>query len=502
MKNFTGALVAGEAMTDRQSQVMARLGFDAGELAQRMGVDARGAIIDVMDELAKLPQYEQSAALSQLFGEESVGAIAPLLSNVELLGKAFALTSDEQIFAGAMTKEYGVVAQTTAANMMRLGNWMDRLSVSIGSVLLPEINDLLAQIFPMVGAVIQWAEAHPRLIRSIARIAFVLLALKVALLAVAVLLSPLQMAFWALRGAIGGVVWAAGALLRAGPLLGRAVMVAWRVGAIAASAAMRVMGGTLRLVGQAMLWVGRVFLANPIVATVALIAGAVYLIYQHWDGITEWFWAKIERIRAAFDSGLLNGVLRIIAEFNPFTLFIETALGLSGIVTDAIGRIDLFQTGLAMIESLKSGAWSVLETMVAGIQARLSAIVPAWMKDAWDWASGGEGAPAQPEPSAQWAGSPNGRATGGPVRAGQIYRWMEEGEEYFQPRVDGNVISARGVDALRGRARATGASISIGDIVINATPAQSAQDIARAVRRELERLTRSAPLHDGGAYAD
>lgn len=96
------------------------------------------------------------------------------------------------------------------------------------------------------------------------------------------------------------------------------------------------------------------------------------------------------------------------------------------------------------------------------------------------------------------------RALGGPVRAGAIYRWMEEGQELFVPRTDGMVVSNRELRAMRtasGGNRAGG--ISIGGITINAAPGQSPADIARAVRRELERLARQgrAALHDGGAHA-
>ena len=45
-------------------------------------------------------------------------------------------------------------------------------------------------------------------------------------------------------------------------------------------------------------------------------------------------------------------------------------------------------------------------------------------------------------------------------------------------------------------------SVAIGDIVIHAAPGMSPGDVARAVRREPERLTaaREAELHDGAAY--
>ncbi|MFO1208688.1 MAG: hypothetical protein U1E40_05615 [Amaricoccus sp.] len=85
---------------------------------------------------------------------------------------------------------------------------------------------------------------------------------------------------------------------------------------------------------------------------------------------------------------------------------------------------------------------SIVEPMVAAISAAIAALVPDWLLHAWDWVSGGGASAA--------AGDAPGRALGGPVRAGQVYRWMEEGEELFSPRVDGSVISTRELKALRG----------------------------------------------------
>ena len=144
--------------------------------------------------------------------------------------------------------------------------------------------------------------------------------------------------------------------------------------------------------------------------------------------------------------------------------------------------------------------------MVDAIQAKLSGIVPDWMQDAWNWVSGDdegskiERANTRAEDLDIGRGSVPGRALGGAVRAGQIYRWMEEGEEFFSPQSDGTVISNREVRAMRSGQRA-GASFSMGDVVIHAQPNQSPMDIARAVRRELERFAQGSALHDGGDYA-
>lgn len=106
---------------------------------------------------------------------------------------------------------------------------------------------------------------------------------------------------------------------------------------------------------------------------------------------------------------------------------------------------------------------------------------------------------AAPQPGAQ---PPDGsRATGGPVRAGGIYRWQENGEEMFQPSTDGSVINARGTRSMRAGAGRT-TNVSLGGIVINAGPGQSPQAIAREVMAQVERRFGSGKLalHDGGDF--
>ena len=111
-------------------------------------------------------------------------------------------------------------------------------------------------------------------------------------------------------------------------------------------------------------------------------------------------------------------------------------------------------------------------------------------QSAWQWATG------------RGEGDAPGRATGGPVRAGQVYRWRENGAEMFQPATDGVVIAAREMRALRASAPTSRNATFNATFHITAAPGMSPQDIAREIDRRLRQLTRSgSPLHDGGAYA-
>lgn len=296
------------------------------------------------------------------------------------------------------------------------------------------------------------------------------------------------------------------------------------------------------------------FAFGPVGWAIAGIAAMAYVIYDSWDNIVSFFTQKIADVAAAFDDGLLNGVLKLLSEFNPFVLMLEAAMGLftyitgwtfadvRAALTSAFGfdpftalynaadkffkyvtgwsfadvtaaissafQIDFYGIGVKMITDLWNGAKSNIGQMVADLQAKLNSIAPSWMTStaaggtgAIGGDSGYDGMGGAMDESAAFAGPDGNRATGGPVRAGSIYRWQEEGEEFFSPRTDGTVINARGTRALRAGGGNQRTTVNLGGIVINAGPGQSPMAIARAVRAELERATSQGfALHDGGAF--
>lgn len=495
MKNFTGTLVAGESMTKAQMAIMDRLGIQSTDLAKRMGTDAKGAILEVMSALSKLPAYEQTAALSRLFGEESIAGIAPLLTNIDGLGKAFGLTSAQSQYSGSMLEEYLRISATTSANLRVTQNWITRLAETIGTNLLPMLNEMLATAMPFIEMMIMWAKENPELIKTLGWIAASLFAMRLSLLGLRLVLQPLHMAFWLLNGALGTGAW----------LFGKAGMAVVRLMPV-----INILGRAVIWLGRAFLMAGRLLLANPIIAVITAIAGLAYVIYQNWDGFTGYFTDKIDRVRAAFDAGLLNGVLRLLSEFNPFKLMIDGAIALLEYLTgwdlsgvkaalyDAFG-INLFDKGVEMILSLWEGMKTVIGQMTAWLVEKLSAVTPSWMRASYG-AAGVDAGPSGSSSTGEDFDFSGGRATGGPVRRGMTYNVGENGVERFTANLDGWIIPNRHV---AGGARGGGTSINLGGITINASSGMSPQMIARAVSDEIERRAREGrfALNDGGAYA-
>jgi len=267
MQNFLLTLASGEAMTDRQRAVLQELGLDATDLARAMQEDATGGIMSVLDALAQLPEHAQAAALTQLFGRESIGAITPLLTNLDLLRGSFALVADETAYAGSMQAEFLSQAGTTANQLAILRNWASRVAVSFGSVLLPQVVELVQAMAPMLAAVTDWIDANPEMISLIMRLAVGLLALRVASIA-------LRWGFLSLYAPVLQVARALAWTIGLAPMLARGLL-----------ALLNPMGAV-----RAALWVLRAaFLASGVGLLLAGIAGAAVWIRNNWEGLQAFF---------------------------------------------------------------------------------------------------------------------------------------------------------------------------------------------------------------------
>lgn len=182
IKNFMLTLTAGNAATKSQREAYKALRLDANEIAEGMQKDSEGTINKVLKTLAKVEKSKQAAVLTNLFGKESVGAIAPLLTSLDTLQKNFKNVGAEGKFAGSMEAEYSARAATTANALQLLQNRVTRLGISVGSILLPPLNDFLAFVGPLVSQVAGLAAAHPGLIKGIlgAAVGFTVLRLAAA----------------------------------------------------------------------------------------------------------------------------------------------------------------------------------------------------------------------------------------------------------------------------------------------------------------------------------
>lgn len=311
IKNLLLTLSAGEAATKKQKNALAALGLEASAMAQAMQKDAPAAILSVLEAVQKLPQAAQAATLTQLFGRESIGAIAPLLTNLTLLRENLAKVGDASQYAGSMGKEYQSRAATTANALQLLKNKGAALAITIGSVLLPQIVAISEKVGGWLEKAVAWAEANPKIAGGLAKLAVAggaVTAVIGGLLTVggfaAMMIGQLVKGFALLSGGNGLAGLGATAARFFAPLLGGLKAIGAAVAALAGS------------------------IGAPVIAVVAGIAAVALLIWKYWQPIK------------AFLGGVWDGLLEGLAPVKDAVMFaLEPLMPLFDWIGEAIGSV-------------------------------------------------------------------------------------------------------------------------------------------------------------------
>lgn len=173
IKNFMLSLTAGKSATKSQKRAMAFLKLNPAQLAADMQKDSRAAMLKVLDSLAKVPKAKQASVMNALFGKESLGAIAPLLTNLDLLRTNFNRVADAQEYGGSMQKEYASRAATTENQLVLLKNSVNAISVTLG--------DTAEAVMPYLEQLRTFVRANPELVQSAAKFGAALLAVGVSI---------------------------------------------------------------------------------------------------------------------------------------------------------------------------------------------------------------------------------------------------------------------------------------------------------------------------------
>lgn len=318
IKNMLLTLSSGAAATKSQITAFDKLGLKAGKMAHAMQQDAGGAILLVLEKLKQLPKAEQAATMTQLFGRESIGAIAPLLTNLELLQTNFKKVSDTQLYGGSMSAEYAARVATSANAWQLLKNSVQAVSQSVGKTLLPEFKRLAERTAVIVARVLKWVRDNPELVAAIAK---------------------LTVAGTALMTVLGGLLVAGGVGAMALTQIHKAVLLLSGGGGLGT-----LIRNVVSLGGRAfpmLLNVGRMLLpllggiSAPVLAIGAAIAVVALLLWKYWGPIK------------AFMIGVWQGVAEVVG---PVMAEMRTALEplapVWDMISEAMGKAWAWLKGL------------------------------------------------------------------------------------------------------------------------------------------------------------
>ena len=334
LKNFLTKLSSPDTEKDfkklginlqEQLRASARKGLDPVEagitlIMEQIGKSAPGAadelkklsleLSKIKDPVMRAAELERRRTFIEALGQKSglgkmfqdMQAMSYLLAEVQNRGDLKSImdsTRTGKAEDGRNTLDVDFDRRLKGANEAFKGIMIraSELGITLGSVLLPPLLSILDDVRPVINAFAQWAEENPRLVKGIVGLVGGLLLVKMGVLAfryaiigVTSLVSGLSKGFWMLKnsGAILRV------LLNAGYFSSFISGAQWVTRFLGSFLTMtlrvaKMLGGqlffALRLVGGAVMWLGRLFLINPVGLLVTGIAIAAYLVYQNWDKI-------------------------------------------------------------------------------------------------------------------------------------------------------------------------------------------------------------------------
>ena len=371
-------LMTADKQGSRFQNTLKSMGMSAAQLKREIAENGEQALVNFIKRINALPKEQQMSALVDLFGREYADDIAVLAGSVDTYERSIRQLQEtgkngQANYLGSMDKEFQSRMSTTAAQWQTFKNQLMHLGITIGSVVLPKINELLAEVKPLIDNLIRYSQAHPELIQNIYKVVALLVGFKAGSLLARFGLNLLGTAFLGTAGHLFSFI---GSLMRLKSAMmlfrmGRGVMALRTLGFSArqARATMRLLDGSFRLVravggaafrllgsigsaafrliinlgtglirflpmvGQAFMALGRFLLTTPIGIALGLMAVAAYMLYTRWNDIvggakllwtdlSNFFSSLWQQIVGFFNSGIGN-ISATIINWSPLGLFYQ-----------------------------------------------------------------------------------------------------------------------------------------------------------------------------------
>jgi TP901 family phage tail tape measure protein len=249
-----------EGATPRARAAMDTIGISATDMAEMIANDPMDAIQGFLGALGEVDSTARAGIIRDIFGTGSDSTlINQLAGNTGILADNLALVANQADYAGSATREFQSRSATTANAIQLMGNRMKEIGINVGSVMLPAINDVLGALAPMAERFADFASNNPGLVR------------------IGVIFAGIVAAIGPVLIIIGQVISAVGALASV-----------WAT----VQAAVLAFSGVLAGIGAVSL--------GPILAVIAAIAAAAFLIITNWGPIKEFFISLGQQIMQAF----------------------------------------------------------------------------------------------------------------------------------------------------------------------------------------------------------
>lgn len=245
-----------------------KLGLDPQKIAKGMAGNAQDTLMLIVERIKKLKDEDKLDVMKGLVGIPHIKTISKLVDNTEEWRRQIALANDE-LAKNSMSREFQTRMKALSASTGIFQNRLFNLSSTIGGTLAPTLKDIMSKAGDGVDKFKNWIEANQELASKI-------------MIVVAIAGSALT-AFGGLSLVLSFLVYPIARVA-----LGFNYFLKISKG----------LGAGVGLLAKAFAWFGatavkavlnltRVMFANPIIAIIMLIIGALILLWQNWDTVKE-----------------------------------------------------------------------------------------------------------------------------------------------------------------------------------------------------------------------
>lgn len=320
------------------------LKLNPAQIEKEMTQDAMGTVQRVLEKVNNLPKDKRLGAMTMIFGKEFGDDAAKLANNLPELQRQLKLTSGSDA-NGSMQKESDINKDSLSAQWLLVKTGAQNTFSSLGETLREPLMAIMNTAKQVTGSFRRWVEENPKLagglLKVVAALASIAVVLGTVMLAIAAVLGPL--ALMRLQFSILGI--------KGGSAFGLIT---------------KAIGG----VGKGVMWLGRLMMANPILAVIGLIAMGAILIWQNWDTLGPKFKAMWDVICAATDAAWtwIKQAVSNAWEGIKFLFFNFTLPGLIAKNWDAINAG--VSEAWATVRQTISDKWAAILADVAALPAK------------------------------------------------------------------------------------------------------------------------------------
>ena len=314
-----------------------------------------------LNKLKALTTQERNFYMSQQFGNdaETIFAINTIIDK----GQAGYNEMVSKMAKQANLEQRVAVQLGTLANLWDAAKGaFDAVLIAVGESFADELKALVTGLSDVQDKLLQWREANPELFNQIVKgtliVAGVVSAVSALALGIIALIGPFILAKSAIMGAFGVVMKLFSGLRYLSTALPWIISIAkWMASGLWIKAI-----ALIKMLGTAFMWLGRVFLMNPIGLAITAIIVAIGLLYYNWDTVSKFLVSSWGAIKAGFSAGVawikqtFTGVMAWFQSLpSKFTEFGKNMI--QGLINGITGMIS------AVTDKVKSVADSITNTV-------------------------------------------------------------------------------------------------------------------------------------------